>query len=230
MDDAAQARSLDRRFELFEALILALAAVMTAWAAFQSTKWSGVQADDYSRASASRVEATRAATRAGQLSVVDVIAFTAWIDAVSEERRAGIDSGLAADGTYRPAPGTESTFFHERFRDEFRPAFDEWMADRPLADPDAPPTPFAMDGYQLAEEAEAADLERQSHEYATAARAANQYGDNYVLMAILFAVVLFFTGVGSKMDTFRARTFLFVAAVVVLVGATVVTFTFPIEL
>jgi hypothetical protein len=36
---------LHGRLEIVAALLLALAAVTTAWAAFQSTKWSGIQAD-----------------------------------------------------------------------------------------------------------------------------------------------------------------------------------------
>jgi hypothetical protein len=74
---------LDRRFELLEAIVIAIAAVLTAWAAFQATKWSGVQADDYSRASAARTDSSRASTRAGQLSGIDVNSFTSWIAALT---------------------------------------------------------------------------------------------------------------------------------------------------
>jgi hypothetical protein len=66
------AAGLDRRFELLEAVLLAIAAVLTAWAGFQSTKWSGVQADSYSRAGAARTESVRASTTAGQLTAIDV--------------------------------------------------------------------------------------------------------------------------------------------------------------
>jgi hypothetical protein len=74
--DASLAGRLDRRFELFEAIVLAIAAVLTAWAAFQATKWTGVQADDYSRAAAARTESTRASTQAGELTTVDADTFT----------------------------------------------------------------------------------------------------------------------------------------------------------
>ena len=74
-----------------------------------------------------------------------------------------------------------------------------------MANPDAAPTPFATADYQLADEVEAAEREHRAEEVAAVARAANQDSDNYVFMAILFAMVLFFTGVGSKMDTMRAR-------------------------
>jgi hypothetical protein len=227
--DLSDARDLDHRFELLEAIVLAVAAVLTAWAAFQATKWGGVQADNYSRASAARTESTRASTRAGQLSVIDVNSFTAWIAALGAEQRAGQDTGLSADGRYTPRTGSESGFLFARFRPEFRTAVDAWLATAPLTNPKAAPTPFGLPEYKIAEAQQAADLEQKADAFAAAARQANQTGDNYVLMTILFASVLVLLGIGSKMDTFRARTFLFVIATVTLVVAAVVLFTFPVE-
>jgi len=43
----------------------------------------------------------------------------------------------------------------------------------------------------------------------------------------MFATVLFFAGISSKMDTFRARTFLLGMAVALLLIAVVVVATFP---
>jgi len=227
---ARSAQRLDRRFEMFEALLLALAVVLTAWAAFQSTKWSGVQANSYSMASASRIESTRASTRAGQLTVIDVDTFIAWVDAISAEERTGQPNGLASDGTYTPQPGTESGFFYLRFRDEFKPAIDAWLAERPLSNPNAPRTPFATSEYSLADEERADELEQEAESFAAEAREANQNGDNYVLMTILFAAVLFFAGISSKMDAFRPRFTLLGCAVVLLTVAIVVVVSFPKEI
>ena len=41
-------------------------------------------------------------------------------------------------------------FYAERFRGEFKPAFDAWLATKPLANPDAPPSPFEMAEYRVA--------------------------------------------------------------------------------
>jgi hypothetical protein len=224
-DEAA----LDRRFELLEAILLAVAAILTAWAAFQSTKWGGVQADNYSRAGAARTESVRASTRAGQLSAIDVNTFTSWVAALSAESRAGLSNGLNPDGSYEPRDGTESGFLYNRFRPEFRTAVDAWLATRPLADPTAAPTPFAIPEYRVAEAEQAAELEEQAEGFATVARQANQRGDNYVLMTIMFALVLVLVGIGTKMDTLRARAFLFGLSTVALVVAAVVVLTFPVE-
>jgi hypothetical protein len=221
---------LDRRFEIVEAVLLALATVLTAWTAFQSTKWSGVQANSYAQASATRVESSRASTRAGQMTVIDVDTFIAWVDALSAEERAGQRNGLAPDGSYMPNPESESGFFYERFREEFKPAVHAWLAERPLTNADAPLTPFATPEYSLAEDERAARLEREAEAFATEAREANQRGDNYVLMTIMFATVLFFAGISSKMDTFRARAFLLACAVIVFLVAAGIVISFPKEI
>jgi hypothetical protein len=223
------AEALDHRFEIYEAILLAVAALLTAWAAFQATKWGGVQADNYSRAGAARTESTRASTRAGQLTGIDVNSFTSWVSAIGSERRAGIDDGFAADGTYTPKPGTESGFLYARFRPEFRTAVDAWLATTPLTNPAAAPTPFAMTEYKVADAARADQLELTADAFAATAREANQYGDDYVLMTILFASVLVLVGIGSKMDTLRARVLLFGLACTILIVAGVFLLTFPVE-
>jgi hypothetical protein len=48
-------------------------------------------------------------------------------------------------------------------------------------------------------------------------------------MTIVFATVLFFAGISSKMDTFRARTLLLGVGTTLLVGAVIVVLTFPKE-
>jgi ferric-dicitrate binding protein FerR (iron transport regulator) len=226
---AASAAMLDHRFELLEAILLAVAAILTAWSAFQATKWGGVQADNYSRAGAARTESVRASTSAGQLSAVDVDTFTSWLAALGADERAGVDSGLTEDG-YAPQPGTESAFLYERFRPEFRAAFDAWLATSPRTNPSAAPTPFAMSEYRVAEAEQAIELEQQAEEVSAVARQANQRGDNYVLMTIMFALVLVLVGIGTKMDTVKARTFLFALATFALLAAAIVVFTFPVEI
>ena len=62
-------------------------------------------------------------------------------------------------------------FYFKRFRTEFKPAVDAWIATRPLKNPDAPLTPFAMPQYQLAARAEAERLDAQAEVSAAQARA-----------------------------------------------------------
>src|SRR4051812_16381318 len=159
---ATEGQRLDRRFELYEVILLAIAGVLTAWCAFQSTKWSGDQADSYARAAAARTESSRAATRAGQLTVIDVNTFTSWIAAIAAEQRDHLPNGLEPDGTYHPVAERQSGFLYARFRPEFKVAVDAWLAQRPLTNSSAAPTPFALPEYKVADNARADEFEKQS--------------------------------------------------------------------
>jgi hypothetical protein len=214
--------------ELVFTMILALAAVGTAWAGFQSAKWSGVQANSYAEASAARIESSRLSTEASQVRTVDVITFTEWLNALNAEILA--DPSVRPDQGYEPTPGTVSGFLYERFRDEFRPAVEAWVALRPLVNPDAPKTPFQMAEYQLASEAEAGQLLDRAERRAADARAANQRSDNYVLLSVMFALVLFFVALGGKARAWRSRGLLLGLSLVTLVAAIGILVTFPIEL
>jgi len=228
-ETVTEGQRLDRRFELYEVILLAIAGVLTAWCAFQSTKWSGVQADSYARAGAARTESSRAATRAGQVTAIDVNTFTSWIAAIAAEQRDGRPTGVATDGTYHPVADQQSGFLYARFRPEFKVAVDAWLAQRPLTNPSAAPTPFALPQYQVADNARADDFEKQSDDFSADARAANQTGDNYVMLTILFTLALVLVGLGTKMDTLRARLFLLVTAITTLLVALIVMITYPIQ-
>jgi hypothetical protein len=198
--------------ELLAAIVLSVATIVTAWSAFQATKWGGVMSLEFSTANATRTEATQAATAAGQQVLIDVVMFTDWLNATADD-----DSVLAG-------------FYEERFRSDFTPAFEAWVATDPLNNPDAPQVPFQMDEYvnELGEEAEA--LEKEATEAAGRAREANQQGDNYVLTTVLFASVLFFGGVSSKFSSMRAKAVTLGFGFFVLVAGTLLILTFPIEI
>lgn len=214
------------RVELALAIIMAISAVGTAWAGFQSTKWGGVQANSYAQAGAARTESTRASTEAGQLQTIDVISFSAWVGALNTEIIAGTipDPG----GSYQPTPGTGSAFLYQRFRPEFRPAVDAWVATRPLADPAAPATPFALPEYRLASTELADQLADRADQLAATARTANQRSDNYVLTAVIFALVLFFAGVAGRARA-RIQYLMTAFAATALLAALILLATFPIE-
>lgn len=215
------------RIELIATIILAIATVLTAWSAFQAGKWSGDQSINFSQAGAFRTESTRHDTLGGQLTQIDVAMYIDWVSAVFEE----VDSGkivLTDPTAYEPTRGTVSGFLYLRFRDEFKPAVQAWMATDPLNNPDAPPTPFAMDEYVVAENVEAELLRVAADESALAARESNQNGDNYVLTMVLFASVLFFAGVSSKIYKPRNRLIVVGIGLIMLITGIVIDFSLPI--
>jgi len=226
--DAVQreaADALDRKFELWEAIVMSVAVLLTAWTGFQAAKWSGEQADGYSRASANRVESVEAANLADAARTIDVITFTDWLAALGDEGT--FADGLVLDSSYQPDAGKYSGFLFERFRPEFKVAVDAWLAQEPLVNPDAADTPFALAEYVLAADAEAARLELAAVADTATAREANDHSDVYVLMAIIFATVLVLAGISSKLDTRRARSLTLGVSVVVLTGATVALVSLP---
>jgi hypothetical protein len=137
------------------------------------------------------------------LTEIDVATFTQWVDAYA----AG-DVELA-------------DFYRERFRDEFQPAFDAWIATNPRTNPDAPPTPFAMPEYQLSDDARAEQIGAAAVASSREAANALQRSDNYMLAVVLFATSLFFAGICSKFDSMRGREVLLGLGALIFVGAAV---------
>ena len=200
------------RLELAAALLLALATVATAWSGYQSSRWHGRQADAFARASATRVESTRASDVANRQIQIDVATFIQWVDAYA------LGETFLAD------------FYRKRFRPEFEPAVDAWIATRPLRSPDAPLTPFAMPEYKLASAEEAAKLEATAATAADVARVNIQRADNYTLCLVLFAAALFFAGFSTRFQSARIRAVTLALGWVVFVATLVWLATFPISL
>lgn len=215
------------RIELIATIALAIATVLTAWSAFQAGKWGGTQAINFSEAGAARTESTRADTRGGQLVQIDVAMYIDWVTALSEEMKNG-EVTLVTGADYVPVDGTVSGFLFKRFRDEFRPALDAWLATGPIGNDAAPKTPFEMEEYVVAEQVKAIELSALADEKAAAARTANQNGDNYVLTMVLFASVLFFAGVSSKLIKWRNRVAVMTFGVIILVAGIVILATLPV--
>lgn len=215
------------RIELIATVALAIATILTAWSAFQAGKWGGTQAINFSEAGAARTESTRFDTRAGQLAQIDVAMYLDWVTALLDDAESGAIPPLDP-GTYEPTTATTSGFIYLRFREEFLPAIDAWIATDPVTNANAPPTPFEMEEYTVAAAIEADRLSDLADERADAARDANQNGDNYVLTMVLFASVLFFAGVSSKMNRPRNRMLILGFGLVTLTAGVVILVSLPV--
>ena len=205
-------RRPDRRLELVATLLLALATLATAWAAYQSRQWTGQQSQGYSTANKNRLAVNRTSAVANRQVQIDVATFLQWVDA-----RGHHDDALA-------------DFYRARFRDEFKPAFDAWLATRPLTNPTAPETPFAMPQYRLAANAEADRLDADAAAASNQAKDANDRANNYMLAVVLFASALFFAGLSTKLAETTARKAVLALGCVLFVGTVVFLATLPIRL
>ncbi len=198
--------------ELVVTLLLVVAALGTSWSSYQASRWNGEQAAAAGRTSAVRISAARAQGQAQAQTQVDVATFIAWADADRQGDR------------------ELSAFYVDRFRDEFKPAFDAWRATAPFSNPDAPPTPFAMPEYQLAARTDAEQLDAASEAGAAEVRLYIQRSSDYVLTVVLYAVVLFFAGMSTRLTNPRLRWVMTLAGCLVLVGDLAWLATFPVSL
>ena len=215
------------RVELIATIVLAVATILTAWSGFESGKWGGEQSINFSEAGAARTESTRADTLGGQLMQIDIAMYIDWVTALSDELAAGTVTE-ASLSPYSPTDGTVSGFLYKRFREEFVPAVDAWLATEPIINDTAPKTPFEMDEYVVAQQVEAKLLTAVADQEADDARIANQNGDNYVLTMVLFASVLFFAGVSSKMNRPRNRVIVLGFGIVTLAIGLIILASLPI--
>ena len=221
--------AITHNLELAATILMAIAAILTAWTAFQSAKWSGVQATLFSEAGAERTESTVFSTKAGQLAQVDISSYTNWLNALQADIRAGDVASPPSAAEYEPAPDTLSGFLFERFREEFRPAVDAWLNTEPFTDPEAPGTPFEVPEYDLEAVRMADDLMDAADQSARLARVANQNSDDYVINAVLAALVLFFAGLSTKLLRPRNRVLTLGLGVVVLIFTLYLVLRLPIE-
>jgi hypothetical protein len=209
-EHAAPPDRKERLLELGAVLLLSLTTVATAWSGYQAARWSGEQSQHYARASTMRIKAQQQATQAGQLRIDDLNLFDGWLDA-----RVGGDAKLAA-------------IYRSRFRPEFVPAFEAWLAQRPLERTAAIPGPLYQPEYRLEETARAAVLDDQADDLFLEGTEAKTNDDRYILSTVFFAAVLFFAGISLRLDWRPLRITVLGLGAVMLLGGVGFVATLPI--
>jgi len=127
----------------------------------------------------SQGESIRLTDSDNMLRTIDVNLFLAWVQAAGENQTGRM------------------VFLEDRFRDEFRPAFSEWLQS---AKPGDIPrgTPFSLPSYSLKSSRELEQLKLNMLLSLDNVRQANANSDNYILTTVFGALVLFFAGVSGK--------------------------------
>jgi len=200
------------RLEVRATVLLAVATVATAWSGYQATRWNGEQAKAGARASAMRIESSKADAVANTQTQIDVATFTQWVNAYALEQK------------------QLSDFYFRRFRAEFKPAVHAWVATKPLRNRSAPLTPFAMPQYHLAARDAGRRLDLSAGSWATRAQADIQRSSNYILGVVLFTTALFFASISTKLQTPRLRRLLLGFGLVILIGTAAWLATFPVSI
>lgn len=177
----------DRRAHLREILvvvIMAATAVLTAWSGFQASRWGSEMSLSSGASQAARIEATRLEDEANFSSSIQVALFTQWLQA-----DAGGDLALA-------------DLLAERFPEPLATAFAAWQAMAPAL---APATPFELAEYSFEARAQAAARDERAAELSERVLEANERADNYTLLTVAFALVLFFASMSQRLGSARAK-------------------------
>jgi hypothetical protein len=161
--------------------------VTTAWCSYQAARWTAEYRAASGHTNAIRLEAARAQGLAEAETEVDVATFTQWVDAYALGRTKLAD------------------FYFKRFRKEFRPAVLAWLATKPLTNPQAPLTPFAMPQYKLTATKTARQLDDDAELSSAKGQRDNQRSTNYVLAVVLCASSLFFAGMSKVGGSLRQQ-------------------------
>ncbi len=159
----------------------------------------------FSNASSARAQSNNAEGTARDARLYDMSMYTQWVLAEEE--------------------GNEKLrkFVEERFTPEMSVAFEQWEAEGREQR-----GPLSMDSYVPPGTEEASELSAEAAEHYQRALDYNQKGDDYSLLTVIFALVLFLTAISQRMIYSVARLGLLAVATVVAVGTIVVLVTFPV--
>jgi hypothetical protein len=188
-------------------IVLSITAVLTAWCGFQSSQWGGEMSIAFSEASNARIEAARQAGVANAARQADLTIWGVYLQA-----RAQGNAALAR-------------YVEQRFTDHFRVAYQTWIAE-------GEPTsgPFKMKEYVPPGTTESATADQRADSRFADALEFNQRGDNYTILTVLFALVLFFAAASTRLGRPRAQWILLGMAIAFMLAAVVILATFPIDL
>ena len=199
----------ERRLELVVTILLASAALLSAWGAYQSARFSSKENAGHAEAIRLQVDATAADNAVSGLMMIDVTAFAEWVDATASGDQ------------------DRASFLRERFRDEMKPAFEAWVASGGMGDLDAEATPFQLPEYRLAKAEEAAALQAAAEEAELQGGSRGVAADKYLLAVVLYAAALFQLGIQSRIGVFELRRGLVTVSGCVVIGTTMWMLTLP---
>lgn len=195
--------------ELIAVVLLSVTTILTAWAGFQSSKWGGAMSISFSQASSARIQAARLDGDANRRITVQVSLYTQWLQAKAQG-----DDALTA-------------YLAERFPEPLKTAFAAWRQTDPQTNPAAPASPFDMPQYVVPEATQAKASDALADAKFQQALDYNQRGDNYTLLTVAFASVLFFAAISGRMRSRNSQWMLLGLGLVLFASAVVLVSVYP---
>jgi hypothetical protein len=186
-----------RWLDIAASVLLPLATVASAWCAFQASVWNGLQTFRLAKANEQHRLAAEQLILANEHKQFDASLVLRYLQARMEG-----EEQLAR-------------LLRQRFRPELEKAIKPWLAERPWAEPTTTTNPMTLPSYNPPEEQRLRTHQQKAQNLVGQARAANTNGDNYVFLTVLYASVLFFGGLATKVDQrFMRLTMLLVGAAI----------------
>lgn len=193
------------------AVILSLTTLVTAWSGYEAARWSGENLKANRAATAAHIDSNRLANEASRQRTTDVMVFGWWFEAY-----------FAGNTDFAAA-------IEERFSPEFVPAFEAWRDSTPT-DQLTSGSPFDRPDYQLPDAIKADRLLGVAQVKANEADRANQNSDNFVLTTVLFASVLFLSGIATRLRNERGIRAAVIVSATLFIAATVAVVLLPINI
>lgn len=202
MSQPASNEQFNKYLEIVTTIVLAIASVLTAWSSYQATQWNSMQSISLSQAATRRTQATQLSNLGGQDRLTDVMTFGSWVEATAAKDQPRAD------------------FIRARFRAEFKPAFEAWVATRPMENANAPATPFDTPEYAPARSQRAAELEAEADALYAKGVTASDISSAYVRASLFVAASLFFAAISKTFEVRNLRVItLGLAVALLLLGA-----------
>ena len=170
----------DRVVSIAEAVLLSIVALMAAWSGYAAAKWSTESRVSLADSATARSKANRANLEAVELRNFDGSTFNAWFSAYTAHNHEAMQ--IAED----------------RFRPEFRVAFDAWRATHPETNPGAPKGPTYMPQYKQPGLAKSKRLDEQADAAFEDGVSEGERSDDYIRTTVFLASVLFLVGISTQ--------------------------------
>jgi hypothetical protein len=174
-------------FEPATAILMAVASLATAWCSYQNSCWSGESSSLETQADKLERQAIAQHLEAGQIQEEHM---QLWMEAM--------DAKIDGDEKLE-------RFYTNRFTDELKPAFEKWLASKPLENPVAPPHPFARGLYTPRFDSEIRDAHAEAARAEAGSNKAGHHASSYLSNTVILAIVLFFAGTAGRFDQRRVR-------------------------
>jgi len=196
--------------ETVTTILLSVATILSAWCVYEASQWYGepyFRIEDENMVDRKHLQKEIAST---QRMAAEAQLFLSYVSAVTDEKNKLAD------------------FLFTRFPPHLKVAVVAWHKLDPLNNPDAPASPMQMKEYVLPEEADIAKYAADARKFKAAANECDHHADNYMLLATILSMVLFFCGLSGVMDSRSNKLILIGFASLIFIGALYFVIKFPV--